>query len=340
MKYIKPNFYDDFHCLAAACSDTCCAGWEIDIDEDTATYYNAIPGPLGERIREHMEFFPDGGACFRLGEDERCPFLTEDNLCELIFDLGEDSLCEICREHPRFYEQIGGHMEMGVGLCCEEAARLLFEQKEPISFITTSVVGPPGQDEDPEIFRQRDLAFRIVQDRSLPLRVRMYRLLDFGTQLQHNLFGSVDPADSTPGLALDARETLLRVMEDMEPYDDTWPETVQLLRDESLIAELDEIDGGFENLLVYFLYRHFAPGVRDGRLAARVRFCAVSVWFICLMNAKCLRDTGKFTDWDRIVCTKDYTKQVEYSDENMEDILSALYSEPSLSSENLKRLFG
>ena len=136
-------------------------------------------------------------------------------------------------------------MEMGIGLCCEESARLLFAQKEPISFITTSVVGPPGDVEDPEIFRQRDVAFRIVQDRSLPLRVRMYRLLDFGASMQRSEFGTPDPADSTPGLSLDARETLLSVMEDLEPYDDTWPETVQLLRDGSLSAELDEIDGGF-----------------------------------------------------------------------------------------------
>lgn len=340
MKYIKPNFYDDFHCLAAACSDTCCAGWEIDIDPDTEAYYMEMPGQLGERLREHMERLPEGGACFRLTDGDRCPFLTEDNLCELMFELGEDGLCEICHEHPRFYEQIGDHMEMGIGLCCEEGARLLFEQKEPISFITTSVVGPPGDVEEPPIFRERDAAFRIVQDRSLPLRVRMYRLLDFGASIQRAEFGTPDPADSAPDPALDARETLLSVMEDMEPYDDTWPETVQLLRDGSLQAELDEIDGGFENLLVYFLYRHFAPGVTDGRLSARVKFCAVSVWFICLMNAHVLRDTGDFTEWDRIVCTKDYTKQVEYSDENLELMLAALHSEPALSTENLKRLFG
>ena len=71
-----------------------------------------------------------------------------------------------------------------------------------------------------------------------------------------------------------------------------------------------------------------------------MKFCAVSVWFICLMNAHVLRETGGFTEWDRIVCTKDYTKQVEYSEENLERMLAALHSEPALSTENLKRLFG
>ena len=52
MKFIKPNFYDAFHCTAAACSDTCCAGWEIDVDPDTVEYYENLEGELGERLCE------------------------------------------------------------------------------------------------------------------------------------------------------------------------------------------------------------------------------------------------------------------------------------------------
>lgn len=54
MKFIKPNFYDAFHCTAAACSDTCCAGWEIDVDPDTVEYYENLEGELGERLREEL----------------------------------------------------------------------------------------------------------------------------------------------------------------------------------------------------------------------------------------------------------------------------------------------
>ena len=43
---------------------------------------------------------------------------------------------------------------------------------------------------------------------------------------------------------------------------------------------------------------------------------------------------------DRIVCTKDYSKQVEYSAENMEMALEALHKDPIFSAEHLKRLFG
>ena len=231
-------------------------------------------------------------------------------------------------------------MEMGVGLCCEEACRLLFEQKNPVTFITTNVGELPNAPEDPLVFHLRDEAFAIVQDRSLPLRVRMHRLLDFGVQAQKTLFGNMSPAERDTTDETDTRAALFDMMTEMEPYDETWPDYVQLLEDNGLQANLDDIDGGYENLLVYFLYRHFAHGVTDGRIAARVGFCAVSVWFICLMNTKCLRDTGEFTPWDRIVCTKDYSKQVEYSAENMEMALDALHKNPIFSAEHLKRLFG
>ena len=298
------------------------------IDSDTAFDINV------------MCDLPDGTVCFRLGENERCPFLDDDNLCELILKLGDDALCEICREHPRFYEELGGRVEMGVGLCCEEACRLLFEQKNPVTFITTNVGELPNAPEDPLVFHLRDEAFAIVQDRSLPLRVRMHRLLDFGVQAQKTLFGNMSPAEREKTDETDTRAALFDMMTEMEPYDETWPDYVQLLEDNGLQANLDDIDGGYENLLVYFLYRHFAHGVTDGRIAARVGFCAVSVWFICLMNTKCLRDTGEFTPWDRIVCTKDYSKQVEYSAENMEMALEALHKDPIFSAEHLKRLFG
>ena len=44
MKYHKPSFFDQFKCIGSACTDTCCAGWEIEVDETTAEGY------LAERV--------------------------------------------------------------------------------------------------------------------------------------------------------------------------------------------------------------------------------------------------------------------------------------------------
>ncbi|MBQ8552345.1 MAG: flagellin lysine-N-methylase [Clostridia bacterium] len=118
---IKPKFFDSFRCIASDCPDTCCAGWEIDVDEDTAEYYSTLTGENGEYVRSKLRCEDSVQLC---REGERCPFLRGDNLCELILRLGEGALCDICREHPRFYSGSDGVTEVGVGLCCPEAARL------------------------------------------------------------------------------------------------------------------------------------------------------------------------------------------------------------------------
>ena len=111
--------------------------------------------------------------------------------------------------------------------------------------------------------------------------------------------------------------------------------------DNGLQANLDDIDGGYENLLVYFLYRHFAHGVTDlpHRGARGLLRCECVVHLPDEHKSACVIP-GEFTPWDRIVCTKDYSKQVEYSAENMEMALDALHKNPIFSAEHLKRLFG
>ncbi len=128
---VKPKFFDDFKCTAGECTDTCCAGWEIYVDEDTADYYAELDGCDGEYVRDRLSVSKEGILLCR--EGERCPFLRGDNLCELIIKFGEDSLCDICREHPRFYVTDENLCEVGVGFCCPEAARLWLDS--PIEFI-------------------------------------------------------------------------------------------------------------------------------------------------------------------------------------------------------------
>ena len=36
MKLFAPKYYTEFSCIADRCRHSCCIGWEIDIDADTA----------------------------------------------------------------------------------------------------------------------------------------------------------------------------------------------------------------------------------------------------------------------------------------------------------------
>ena len=133
MKYHKPSFFDQFKCIGSACTDTCCAGWEIEVDETTAEGYLTEKGAFGDRLRREIGSEP-GEYFFKL-QDNRCPFLNKENLCDIFINLGEDRLCDICREHPRFYNWFGDYTEVGLGLCCEEAERLLFSDSKPLTFV-------------------------------------------------------------------------------------------------------------------------------------------------------------------------------------------------------------
>ena len=124
MKIVVPNYYKEFQCIASACRHSCCIGWEIDIDSATYSYYGSIGGDIGERLKE-CTAVNDGQAHFILDKNERCPFLNCNGLCDIITECGEESLCDICADHPRFRNFFSDRTEIGLGLCCEAAAKLI-----------------------------------------------------------------------------------------------------------------------------------------------------------------------------------------------------------------------
>lgn len=131
MKTYAPDYYRDFKCIASACKNTCCQKWEIDVDDDTLKRYLA-----DEYIAPHI--ITDGTPRIKLKEDGFCPFLTKDRLCGLILKYGEDSLCRICADHPRFRSFWTDRTEIGIGLVCEEAARIILTRSTPMKLTLLS----------------------------------------------------------------------------------------------------------------------------------------------------------------------------------------------------------
>jgi lysine-N-methylase len=127
IKTYWPDYYKNFRCKADKCLHTCCAGWVVGIDEESLSRFEKDP-EINKKISD---------GCFIMGDDGRCPFLRDDNLCEMILKHGEDYLCDICREHPRFYNSFDDHIEAGIGLVCEEACRLVLEWDKPFELIAS-----------------------------------------------------------------------------------------------------------------------------------------------------------------------------------------------------------
>ena len=172
MKLFAPEYYKEFACIADACRHSCCIGWEIDIDEETQKKYGIMTHDYGKMIRNSME----GGWAphFTLDKDARCPHLDEKGLCRIITNLGEGYLCEICREHPRFYHRTAKGLEVGIGMSCEEACRLILSSDAYARFEEIGV----RENEllpDFDALLLRDEAYEILAE-SLPLEERMQRI--------------------------------------------------------------------------------------------------------------------------------------------------------------------
>jgi lysine-N-methylase len=132
MKIIVPSYYKKFKCTGSKCKHNCCIGWEIDIDEDTLEKYKKAEGVFKKRFDTSILH---NGECasFILDKEERCPFLNKDNLCDIIMEYGESYLCQICDAHPRFKNFFSDRIEIGIGLCCEEACRIILTDNEDFS---------------------------------------------------------------------------------------------------------------------------------------------------------------------------------------------------------------
>lgn len=119
-----PSYYEEFHCIASSCKDSCCRGWCIDVDEDSREYYNRVEGRFGDKLRETLKE-EKGNYFFPLKENGDCPFLLRNGLCEMICELGEETLCNVCASYPRMKRSYGNYAQYDLNASCEEAFRLI-----------------------------------------------------------------------------------------------------------------------------------------------------------------------------------------------------------------------
>ncbi len=317
-RIVMPDYSEGFQCIAGKCRHSCCIGWEIDIDEDTYEKYRTVPGPVGEKLRsciimpsDPQESLPH----FILEENERCPFLNSENLCELILDLGEESLCEICTEHPRFYKNCSDHIEMGYGLCCEEASRLLLSHSEPVRLI-----GLPGK------CGLREEIFSLLQNRTKSLSARIVDICRLLSISSDNTVFSQMPSDIADLGAFFGR---------LERLDPAWDVEINRVKAASLTREdLLAFDGymekegrafEYENLLWYLIYRHLTDDPLKDEAALCVEFSVLSVKLLHYLGACKFKEKGAFLKEEQVELSRMFSSEIEYSDENVDLICDHIF---------------
>ncbi len=299
MTLIAPSCYSAFHCIADKCRHSCCIGWDVVIDDETADVYRSVEGAFGDRLRKHMRTDDDGDTLFAMKENGRCPFLNACGLCDIITTLGENALCQICDDHPRYYHVFSDRTEVGLGLSCEVAAALLLSGEQPMRLVPVTEDTPLSPtEEEQSFFILRDRLFAIAQDRTRSVTEREDRLMK---------------AVGKPFLPLSPSQ-LYDIYLPLERLDDTWTETLAALHKAPIFpAPSDTV---LEQLLWYFLHRHTADALYDDRLAARVAFAVHSVCLLSELAARHGNDIGTVCELSR-----QYSAEIEYSDENPETLL-------------------
>ncbi|MGN0160813.1 MAG: flagellin lysine-N-methylase [Lachnospiraceae bacterium] len=190
IKVRVPHYYDTFHCTGSNCPDTCCIGWMIEIDDPSYQRFMSMQGEFGERIRKNIIERPDGHF-FALNENGRCTFLNQDNLCEMVIQMGDESLCSLCDNYPRVGVEYGALREMGLSFSCPEVAKLILSSSKPIRF------GEWNQEEDIDgvdytrdrtfiaLMDLRDVVFGILQNREISIGHRCALYLMLASRLQN-----------------------------------------------------------------------------------------------------------------------------------------------------------
>lgn len=361
-----PEYYDEFFCIASRCKDSCCAGWEIDIDDESYEYYRSVEGPFGDRLRESMFVAEDGGYRFKLKGPKRCAMLNDNNLCDLYTALGEEALCEVCTEYPRFSLVYGQVEQKALSLSCEEVGRILFGRTEPEQLIDIELPGDCEDDEeDPQYVAfmewvQKE-AVAILQNRELSITERTREFLAWCDRVQtiinysqakddlsileawknqdadreireweqKNIEGKEKPARN---LSYEDFCDRFEIFLDMEELDEEWintkAEIEQIYHEDTyerlLLAYLNSKDYselGYEHLLVYFVYRYLMNAVYDYDILSYAKMIVVATLVVRDMDAaRFQRNGGSFTMFDRIDVARIFSKEVEHSEGNAEDL--------------------
>lgn len=323
MKIRVPEYFTSFKCIADKCLDSCCIGWEIDVDDTAMAKYAALDTELGREIMEKTShgYFP-------LQENGRCAFLDERGLCRIISAVGDGHLCDICREHPRYYGVGDGVIEGGLGLGCEEAARMLLELDElPRLIEIERDVHYFDEDEYADVSEKiRNALFESIF--TCDIRSLIYTYLEYAKIADEVAFaastGSGNVEIQKPEAGEIPKERLselysgiFELIDECEALTDGWDELCKNAKSVDVENVINTLDGA-RGLIYYFTHRYVREGVEDMSIAARILF-AITSSLAAIGISKVIN-----SDEALVRSAVMYSKNIEYSTDNVDVILEGL----------------
>ena len=325
MRLRYPRYFEDFRCIAAACSDSCCKEWDVLVDETAATCYLQMPGQLGDALRQYLK--QEDGEWYFTITDGRCPMWRGDGLCRIQAEAGHDALCQTCREFPRLTHDYGDFVERGLELSCPEAARIIFSQ--PSVWVEREVAGGEVPEYDPDdmaiLQETRKVMLTILADESHSVPETLALALLYGYRAQDALDGG-DLEAFDPETELAFAKTVAKPGDmaqiaafyaNLEILTEDWR---QMLAHPAPSAHWDD---RLRILARYGVERYWLQAISDFDLVGRVKMVLASCLLVRYLG-------GEFVRTAQI-----YAKEIENNAENVEAILDGAYTCPALTDDKL-----
>lgn len=315
MKIVKPTFYKDFKCIAGDCPDSCCQGWEVDADSESLEYYKTLDTSLEIKRRIDSVLSKDefDNTIFTLADKKRCPFLNEQNLCDMHIAIGGEHTPYTCRTFPRFIYDFGATREIGVSFSCSVASDMMYNADSFEFEFELNDDLPALNDIDAQTYftliKGRTEAYSIAKDKSRGIVERMNSLLDLGVKLQNEI---------SPYNEGENDIDFIEVFNNPELINPEWKQKVKNYS----INEISDSQAN-ENILMYFLYKYFMQAVFDEDVLSKVKMAVVGI----LINTYFGEDSWTVHLW---------SKETEHSQYNMDRYKKLLKEAHSLSVDALK----
>lgn len=315
------NAYDKFCCIADKCTDSCCQGWEVDVDEETAAVYRTMEGSLGDRLRRVLK--TEDGSTSMILEKGRCPMWRQDGLCRIQAEKGHDALCQVCREYPRLYMDYGDFAEWGLEMSCPEAARLLFAD---MSATEQAVPGGGEPEYDGEVMAVLQESRREILKYWENPEPSVADALAVTLIYAHEIQSAIDGGDRIPFdpdacLAVSRKVTskgdfpvLIEFFMNLEILTDDWKDWLDH-------PQMGHWDSELRQFAKYLIRRYWYQAVWDYDLVCRAKLIVAAC---ILVNAG-----------DTVRTAQLFAKENENDPENRNAILDAAYTHPAFTDKNL-----
>lgn len=333
MKEYIPDYYKEFQCIADRCKDNCCIGWEIMIDPESYEKYQKVEGSFHDQLIKGID--DENDPVFHLDHCDRCVFLNKENLCDIYIHLGEDALCEICTQHPRFHNEYGNIRQSGLGMVCEEAARLLFASEEfKVEEIIDHTSERKCEDFSEKILKIQLLLLDLLKNKKYSIEERIEQVYDIVKTIQDqlNISGEIlydvqcDKVEKHHILRQMCEENYMKnwisIYEQLDFIDSQIQQMFCEMEEQPFYMKKQKLDDSYvEHLMSYFVYRYFMKSCEDDNLIDKVKFAILSSLIIVKMNEYCQEHDMLRSP---VEIARIYSKEIEYSQENMETIFEEL----------------